>query len=154
MVLLSFLGAGCGPAAPPQSPSAPALLLREPDAGGRRWVEETLSSLTLREAIGQLIVPWMSGAYTSTTGPEFQEFARYVEEAGIGGVVISIGLPHTYGAKLNALQARARIPLLVSSDFENGGPGMRINHSYALPTLLPQGGGHLLSPDDGLRSHR
>ncbi|MGD2123930.1 MAG: glycoside hydrolase family 3 N-terminal domain-containing protein, partial [Gemmatimonadota bacterium] len=109
-------------------------------------METTLSSLSLREAIGQLIVPWMSGAYTSTTGPEFQEFARYVEEAGIGGVVISIGLPHTYGAKLNALQARAKVPLLVASDFENGGPGMRINHSYALPTLLPQGGGTSFPP--------
>jgi len=60
--------------------------------------------------------------------------------------VISIGLPHTYGAKLNALQERARIPLLVASDFENGGPGMRINHSYALPTLLPQGGGTSFPP--------
>jgi beta-N-acetylhexosaminidase len=146
VLLLSCLEAGCAPPVPSGSPSAPEALLPEPDAEGRRWVEETLSSLTLREAVGQLIVPWMSGAYTSTTGPEFQEFARYVEEAGIGGVVISIGLPHTYGAKLNALQARARVPLLVSSDFENGGPGMRINHSYALPTLLPQGGGTSFPP--------
>ena len=157
-VLLLCLGVGCAPAVTsgPQSgppsgaragaPSAPEALLPEPDADGRKWVEETLSSLTLREAVGQLIVPWMSGAYTSTTGPEFKEYARYVEEAGIGGVVISIGLPHTYGAKLNALQARARVPLLVASDFENGGPGMRINHSYALPTLLPQGGGTSFPP--------
>ncbi len=128
------------------APSGLEALLPEPDADGRKWVEETLSSLTLRESIGQLIVPWMSGAYTSTTGSEFKEYARYVEEAGIGGVVISIGLPHTYGAKLNALQARARVPLLVASDFENGGPGMRINHSYALPTLLPQGGGTSFPP--------
>jgi beta-N-acetylhexosaminidase len=124
--------------------SAPFLL--EPDAQGLRWVEETLASLSLREAVGQLIMPWMSGAYTSTTGPEFQEFSRYVKEAGIGGVAISIGLPHSYGAKLNALQAEAPIPLLVSSDFENGGPGMRINHSYALPSLLPQGGGTSFPP--------
>lgn len=109
-------------------------------------MEETLSSLTLREAIGQLIIPWMPGAYTSTTGPEFLEYARYVDEAGVGGVSISIGLPHSYGAKLNALQRRAKVPLLVTSDFENGGPGMRINHSYALPTLLPQGGGTSFPP--------
>jgi len=146
VLFLSCLGAGCAPAAPPAPPSVPEALLPRPDAEGLRWVEETLSSLTLREAIGQLIVPWMSGAYMSTTGPEFREFARYVEEAGIGGVVISIGLPHSYGAKLNALQARARVPLLVASDFENGGPGMRINHSYALPTLLPQGGGTSFPP--------
>ena len=146
ILLLSCLGAGCAPPAPPAPPSLPEALLPEPDAEGLRWVEETLSSLTLREAIGQLIVPWMSGAYMSATGPEFQEFARYVEEAGIGGVVISIGLPHSYGAKLNSLQARASVPLLVASDFENGGPGMRINHSYALPTLLPQGGGTSFPP--------
>ncbi len=145
-LLLSCVAAGCSPPPPSASPLAPAALLPAPDAEGARWVEETLASLSLREAIGQLIVPWMSGAYASTTGPEFQEFARYVEEDGIGGVVISIGLPHSYGAKLNALQARARIPLLVASDFENGGPGMRINHSYALPTLLPQGGGTSFPP--------
>jgi beta-N-acetylhexosaminidase len=110
------------------------------------WVRQTLASLTLREAVGQLVIPWMPGAYSSTSGPEFQEYLRYVEEAGIGGVSVSIGLPHSYGAKLNALQEHARIPLLVASDFENGGPGMRINHSYALPTLLPQGGGTSFPP--------
>jgi len=146
LLLLFWLAASCGPVAPPGPAAPPAVLLPEPDADGQRWVEEILSSLTLREAIGQLIVPWMSGAYSSVTGPEFREFAGYVEEEGIGGVVISIGLPHSYGAKLNALQARARIPLLVASDFENGGPGMRINHSYALPTLLPQGGGTSFPP--------
>ncbi len=145
-MVLAFQAQACGAPPPAGPPSAPPPLLPAPDAAGKEWVEETLSSLTLREAIGQLIVPWMSGAYTSTTGPEFREFARYVEEGGIGGVVISIGLPHTYGAKLNALQARAKVPLLVSSDFENGGPGMRINHSYALPTLLPQGGGTSFPP--------
>ncbi len=146
LLLLFGLLLGCGQASPPRPPSPSAPLLPAPDADGAAWVEETLSSLTLREAIGQLIIPWMSGAYTSTSGPEFREYARYVEEGGIGGVVISIGLPHTYGAKLNALQARAKVPLLVSSDFENGGPGMRINHSYALPTLLPQGGGTSFPP--------
>ena len=118
----------------------------ELDRQGHAWVQETLLSLSVREAIGQLIIPWMPGAYTSTSGPEFDEYARYVEDGGIGGVSISIGLPHSYGAKLNALQALARIPLLVTSDFENGGPGMRINHSYALPSLLAQGGGTSFPP--------
>jgi hypothetical protein len=92
------LASACAPSAPPQAPTAPPALLPAPDAQGRQWVEETLSGLSLREAIGQLIMPWMSGAYTSTTGAEFEEYARYVDEAGIGGVVISIGLPHSYGA--------------------------------------------------------
>lgn len=140
------VGVGCGTQEPVSSPTVSGALLPEADAEGREWVEQTLASLSLREAIGQLIIPWMSGAYTSTSGPEFQEFAEYVEDVGIGGVVISIGLPHSYGAKLNALQGVAKIPLLVGSDFENGGPGMRLNHSYALPTLLPQGGGTSFPP--------
>jgi len=146
LAALFLAGAGaCASAGGPESPEAAGPLSRL-DSPGRIWVQETLASLSLREAVGQLIIPWMPGDYTSTTDSEFEEYARYVEEAGIGGVSISIGLPHSYAAKLNALQSRARIPLLVTSDFENGGPGMRINHSYALPTLLPQSGGTSFPP--------
>lgn len=124
---------------------APTFLL-QPDAAGEVWVESTLASLSLEEAVGQLIFPWLSGSYNAEDDPEFLEAAGWVEEWGIGGVVISIGSPHAYAAKLNALQLRADIPLLVTSDFENGGPGMRINHSYALPSLLAQGGGASFPP--------
>ena len=109
-------------------------------------VEGTFSRLTLREAVGQLVFPWISGAYAAEDDPELLEVLEWVERWGIGGVVISIGTPHAYAAKLNTLQERADVPLLVTSDFENGGPGMRINHSYALPTLLPQGGGTSFPP--------
>ena len=115
-----------------------------PDA--RRWVDETLSSLTLRQQVAQLVIQWLPGSYASTSSPEFQEWAGWVEDDEIGGVYLSIGLPHSYAAKINELQSRSRIPLLVTSDFENGGPGMRINHSYALPSLLPQGGGTSFPP--------
>lgn len=132
---------------PTGTPEPPAPLLRSaPDAEGARWVEETLVSLSLREAVGQLVFPWISGAYTAVDDPEFLETLGWVEGEGIGGVVISIGTPHAYAARLNALQRRARIPLLVTSDFENGGPGMRIAHTYALPSLLSAGGGTSFPP--------
>ncbi len=121
-------------------------LLAEPDGEGRRWVESTLASLTLEEAVGQLIFPWISGGYWAEDDAEFLEATEWVERYGIGGVAISIGTPHAYVAKLNALQGRATVPLLVTSDFENGGPGMRIRHSYALPSLLDQGGGTSFPP--------
>ncbi|HMJ20225.1 MAG TPA: hypothetical protein VK478_17700, partial [Gemmatimonadaceae bacterium] len=34
-------------------------------AGDRQWIERTLASLTLREKIGQLIMPWVAGDYTA-----------------------------------------------------------------------------------------
>ncbi|MCY3809171.1 MAG: serine hydrolase [Gemmatimonadetes bacterium] len=142
----------------PQTAFACASLLLAACAGGRmgagtglsgddasRWVEETLSSLTLREAVAQLVFPWISGGYAAESDPELKELLAWVEE-GLGGVLISIGVPDAYAAKLNRLQARASVPLLVASDFENGGPGMRINHSYAIPSLLPQGGGTSFPP--------
>lgn len=115
------------------------------DRDARRWVDETLAKLTLRQAVAQLVVPWIAGGYASETDPELQELLGWVEQ-GLGGVSISIGVPDAYVAKLNRLQSRALIPLLVTSDFENGGPGMRLNHSYAIPSLLAQGGGTSFPP--------
>ncbi len=142
LLLPAVVSCGGGTEAPP---SPEPVLAPAPDAEGRRWIDETLDGLTLREAVGQLVIPWIPGAYASTSSEDFRELEATVEQ-GVGGLSISIGLPHSYAAKLNALQRRAKVPLLVTSDFESGGPGMRINHAYALPSLLPQGGGTSFPP--------
>ncbi|MCH7991109.1 MAG: serine hydrolase [Gemmatimonadetes bacterium] len=116
-------------------------LAGELDPTARAWVEETLAGFTLDELVSQLIIEWIPGGYTAPSHPDFEPLRRWVQDDRIGGVSPSIGSPHAYVAKLNALQALADVPLLVTADFENGGPGMRINGSYALPSMLPQGGG-------------
>jgi len=136
---------GAPPATRPLGPAAiePGMAL---DASARRWVEGTLESLTLREKVGQLVIVWIPGGYASTSSDEFDALTRWIVEDGIGGVAISIGLPHGYAAKLNRLQERARVPLLVTADFESGGPGMRLSGIYALPSLLSLGGGTTFPP--------
>lgn len=141
--------AACAPApqaasAPPPSSRAPGLLA-EAGAAERAWVERTLAGLTLRQKVAQLVIPWVGGEYAAVDSPEFERVAKWVEEDGVGGVIISIGLPHSYAAKLNELQRRARVPLLVTTDMENG-PGMRLAGVYSLPHLLPQGGGTVFPP--------
>ncbi|HSG08406.1 MAG TPA: glycoside hydrolase family 3 N-terminal domain-containing protein [Longimicrobiales bacterium] len=116
------------------------------DGEARRWVDETLASLSLRDQVAQLVIEWIPAGYVSPSAPDFEPLRRWVEDDRIGGVSPSIGLPHSYVAKLNALQERSRIPLLVGADFENGGPGMRINGAYALPSMLAQGGGTAFPP--------
>ena len=111
----------------------------------QRWIDRTLASLTLRQKVGQLIMPWVGGEYAAVGSPEFEQVRKWVEEDGVGGLVLSIGLPLSYAAKLNELQTRARVPILVASDMENG-PGMRLGNIYALPSLLPQGGGTVFPP--------
>lgn len=125
----------------PATPGAAANL----SSADRRWVEQTLASLTLPEKVGQLVMPWVGGDYAAVGSPEFEQVRKWIEEDRVGGLVLSIGLPLSYAAKLNEFQARAKIPLLIASDMENG-PGMRLGGIYALPSLLPQGGGTVFPP--------
>jgi beta-N-acetylhexosaminidase len=125
----------------PASPGAATPL----SAADKRWVERTLASLTLREKIGQLIMPWVGGNYTAVGSADFEQLRKWVQDDRVGGLVLSIGLPLSYAAKLNELQVRSRVPLLIASDMENG-PGMRLGNIYALPSLLSQGGGTVFPP--------
>ena len=126
--------------------SMPFGRINDLDDDAQEWVDETLASLSLEELVGQLVIEWIPGGYVSPSSPDFEPLEAWVVLDKIGGVSPSIGTPHAYVAKLNALQERAEIPLLITADFENGGPGMRINGSYALPSMLPQGGGTSFPP--------
>ncbi|MGE0158846.1 MAG: glycoside hydrolase family 3 N-terminal domain-containing protein [Gemmatimonadales bacterium] len=133
-------------AARPSSAPAPLPPAESLGADERAWVERTLRGLSDDELIGQLVIEWIPGGYASESSADFEALRRLVEEYHVGGLLPSIGTPHAYAAKLNALQELSEVPLLVAADFENGGPGMRINGSYALPSLLPQGGGTVFPP--------
>lgn len=153
LVVIALASSCGGPSGPAPSSDeinsaapAPLRVSEAPSAEGAAWVERTLSSFSLEQLAGQLVIEWIPGGYTAPTSPEFEPLRAWVETHAIGGVSPSIGTPHAYAAKLNALQASAEVPLLVASDFENGGPGMRLSGTYALPSLLPQGGGTAFPP--------
>ncbi len=110
-----------------------------------RWVEESLSTLSLRDKVAQLVMPWVGGDFTPHDSPEFDRLREWVEEDRVGGLIISVGMPHSYAAKINELQRLAEHPLLITSDMENG-TGMRMAGIYSLPHLLPQGGGTVFPP--------
>ena len=128
----------------PLGPATPGTSAQMSSAD-RAWIERTVASLTLREKIGQLIMPWVGGDYAPVGSAEFEQVRKWIETDKVGGLVMSIGLPLSYAAKLNEFQARSRLPLLIASDMENG-PGMRLGGIYALPSLLPQGGGTVFPP--------
>ncbi|MGK2963000.1 MAG: glycoside hydrolase family 3 protein, partial [Gemmatimonadaceae bacterium] len=109
------------------------------------WVETTLASLSPRERVAQLVMPWVPGEYAAVGSPEYEQVRGWVEDDKVGGLILSMGLPHSYAAKLNHMQRLATVPLLITSDMENG-TGMRLGGSYALPSMLPQGGGTVFPP--------
>jgi beta-N-acetylhexosaminidase len=100
----------------------------------------------LRQKVAQLVNVWVLGDYLSTASAEFDVLDSLVSVEGIGGITISVGLPNEYAAKLNALQRRAGVPLLVTSDLESGGPGNRLAGIYSLPHMLAMGGGTMFPP--------
>jgi beta-N-acetylhexosaminidase len=92
------------------------------DAEGRAWVDAQLAGMDLRARVAQLVFPWISGRDVPS---EAARLAAWAGREGVGGVIISTGAPRVVADKLNAAQARARVPLLVISDLETG-PGMRL----------------------------
>lgn len=103
----------------------------------REWIEQTLSRMSLRERVGQMVMIWVLGDYTSNTDPAYAAIRRQVREDGVGGLVMSLGSPIEVAAKINALQAVAKIPLLVGSDVE---PNLgRLEGGLFAPSLMSGG---------------
>jgi beta-N-acetylhexosaminidase len=101
-------------------------------------VDSILSSLTVRQKAAQLIMPFVPGAYAALDDSEFQVAARWIDSLQVGGLVVSSGSPFDIAAKLNALQERATLPLLVSADLE-WGAGMRLVGGTAFPMIMAVG---------------
>src|SRR5881296_2105703 len=101
-------------------------------------IDSLLASLTTRQKIAQLVVPWVAGSYTALDDSLFQVAARWVDSLEIGGLIVSVGSPFDIAAKLNALQRRSRLPLLVSADLE-WGAAMRVVGATAFPQIMAVG---------------
>ena len=101
-------------------------------------VDSLLASLTVRQQVGQLVIPWLSGSYTALDDSLFQVAARWVDSLEIGGLIVSVGSPLDIATKLNTLQQRSRLPLLVSADLE-WGAGMRVVGATAFPHIMAVG---------------
>lgn len=111
----------------------------EPARSGRQpTVEALLHRLTVRQKVGQLVMPWLSGAYTALDDSAFLVAAHWVDSLEIGGILVSTGSPFDIAAKLNALQRRSRLPLLISADLE-WGAGMRVRGATAFPHVMAVG---------------
>ena len=125
--------------APPTTelaPVGPALIAQTEDEA---WVERTLTGLTLRQKVGQLIMPWVLGDFAPEGSPSHDRILEYIEDQGIGGVIMSVGSPTEVAAKLNDFQTHSNIPLLVAADLETGA-GFRMRGAVQMPGTIELGG--------------
>ncbi|HEX4575169.1 MAG TPA: glycoside hydrolase family 3 N-terminal domain-containing protein [Gemmatimonadales bacterium] len=126
------------PAAPPVPVSTPTPAPPRPAGAGSGTVDSLVATLDTRQRVAQLVMPWLSGSYTAFDDSLFQVAARWVDTLELGGLIISVGSPFDIAAKLNALQRRSRLPLLVSADLE-WGAGMRVIGATAFPHIMAVG---------------
>lgn len=154
--VLVLVAAACAPARPGPVPPAertppttlaasPVSALHPPDAEARRWVDSTLASLDVKGKAGQLVMAWFGGAYMPADSEAREQAERVIREAGVGGVIVSIGQPLALADKLNRFQSMARVPLLVATDMEHG-PGQRLDGGVLLPWGVQLGGGTHFPP--------
>src|SRR5947199_1401079 len=127
-----------GASPPPRALPRPADLRPEPHPETSQPVDSLLAALSTRQRVAQLVVPWLAGSYTAVDDSLFQVAARWVDSLEVGGLIISVGSPFDIAAKLNALQRRSRLPLLVSADLE-WGAGMRVIGGTAFPQIMAVG---------------
>jgi beta-N-acetylhexosaminidase len=133
LVVGVVLLAACG-ASPPVGTPAPI-----PSAVGPETdVETLLGRLSLRDKIAQLVMPWIPGSYAAYDEDGFERAERWVDSLHVGGIIVSVGSPLDVAAKLNRLQQRSPLPLLVGSDFE-GGTSLRLNGGTLFPPNMGVG---------------
>ena len=146
LVLLASCGLTGAPEAVPQPVMHPPRLperrpeIRPITGPGAARVQHLLDSLSLRDKVAQLVMPWIAGGYEPIDGAEMRQALMWVDSLKVGGIIMSIGSPTEIAAKLNALQRAAPLPLLVASDLE-GGTTLRFVGGTAFPTQMGIGAG-------------
>jgi beta-N-acetylhexosaminidase len=103
-----------------------------------------MESLTLREKIAQLIVIGFSGHPMNTRTREYRKFVHLVGQEHVGGLIlvnVSNGRtvakadPLEAASFINRMQRLAKVPLLISADFERGA-SMRVDATTIFPHAM------------------
>jgi beta-glucosidase-like glycosyl hydrolase len=134
--VVAILATGCTRAPEPVPPVVPDPYAVLPpvdiERGSKITIDGLLELLTVRQKVGQLVMPWLLGNYAAFDSEEYDTLATWVDSLEVGGIIISVGAPLEIAAKLNALQRSSRLPLLVAADLEYGS-GMRLRGGTAFP---------------------
>jgi beta-N-acetylhexosaminidase len=109
----------------------------------RRWMK----TMTLRQEVAQLVFIEFHGGSPNTRSRDYQKFVRLIRDTNIGGLVLTNAVtargvqkaePYALAAFLNRMQRLARVPLLVSADFERGA-SMRMSGTTPFPPAMAFG---------------
>lgn len=92
------------------------------------WIKEHLSTLKIDQKIAQSLML----AYRPGNAENKQQFIEWIEEYGIGGLVVYQGNQAVINSDLQEFQSHSNVPLLIAADAEYG-LGMRIKELENFP---------------------
>ncbi len=117
-------------------------------AGSAAWVESTLKKMTVREKLGQMLMPYYFGGFLPPPESQaYKDLLHQVEENHVGGFILGtirgpLGIERSQvyptAVIMNALQSHSKVPLLIGADFESG-TGMRLVEGTNFPSAMAIG---------------
>lgn len=143
-LILFSIALSCRSITVPPAPGRPADSLATPlraaefDWSGPGGIDSLLARLTLEEKAAQMVMMRLFGHYYSTDGDMFERAEHLVVDRKIGGIIMAQGDVVEEALLINSLQRKARIPLLVSADYERG-VAMRIRRGTSFPDAMAIG---------------
>jgi beta-N-acetylhexosaminidase len=106
-----------------------------------------MKSMTMREKVAQLVVGTTYGEAPGKRSADFRKFERWVRDLKIGGLIavnrvvngnVRNAEPFAMAAFFNRMQRLAKVPLLISADFERGA-SMRVAATPKFPFNMAYG---------------
>lgn len=91
-----------------------------PGEKAEKWADKQLKKMTVDEKIGQLVHIGINAQFLSQDSNEYKELQRQIVDNKVGGIIVFVGDVYSTVHLVNRMQAEAKIPLLISGDFETG----------------------------------
>lgn len=104
----------------------------EPSAASVRRAKGLLKKMSDEEKVGQLIHIGINARYLNRESAEFRRLEREIKVNKVGGVIVFAGPVYETVHLVNRMQQAAKVPLLISADFETGA-GMRMDDTVNFP---------------------
>src|ERR1017187_3386086 len=108
---------------------------------GSGVAQQWMRGMSLRDKVAQLISMPCFGEDPNTRSQDYKKFRHWVRDLHIGGLIVVNRVvngsvhnadPYAMAVFLNKMQRLARVPLIVSSDFERGA-SMRVANTTKFP---------------------
>ena len=115
---------------------APKLYKSAVSAEMEQWVDSVYNTLSLREKVAQLVIPYISP--DDSPASVNRKIDQYVGEECVGGIIFENGNAEDVCHIINKSQATSKVPLLVSIDGE-WGVAMRLREAVAFPKNIALG---------------